>query len=70
MGKAYRSIVVNFKLREYKQYVQKKLNNKNQLPHCSKRPKEAKAVFGQIKYNKGFNRFKLKSTAGVSLELP
>ncbi len=25
-------------------------------------------MFGQIKYNKGFNRFKLKSIAGVSLE--
>ena len=38
------------------------------LVHRSNRPIEPEAVFGQIKYNKGFNRFKLRGLDGVSLE--
>jgi len=67
-GKGNRSIEVNFKLRAFKQKAREKLNSEQGLVHRSKRPIEPEAVFGQIKYNKGFNRFKLKGINGVSLE--
>jgi hypothetical protein len=38
------------------------------LEHRSKRPIEPEAVFGQIKYNYGFKRFRLKSLPKVSVE--
>lgn len=67
-GKGNRSIEVNFKLRDYKQKARENLNSEQGLLHRSKRPVEPEAVFGQIKYNKGFNRFKLKGLEGVHLE--
>lgn len=67
-GKGNRSIEVNFKLRDYKQKARENLNSEQGLLHRSKRPVEPEAVFGQIKYNKGFNRFKLKGLDGVNLE--
>ena len=67
-GKGNRSIEVNFRLRDYKQKAREALNSDKGLNHRSKRPIEPEAVFGQIKYNKGFNRFKLKGMEGVKLE--
>ncbi|WP_299802343.1 IS1182 family transposase, partial [uncultured Carboxylicivirga sp.] len=67
-GKGNRSIEVNFRLRAYKQKAREALNSDKGLHHRSKRPIEPEAVFGQIKYNKGFNRFKLKGLEGVGLE--
>ncbi len=63
-----RTIEVNHKLRDFKQKARKKLNSEKGLEHQSKRPIEPEAVFGQIKYNKGFNRFKLRGLASVNLE--
>ncbi len=67
-GKGNRSIEVNFRLRAYKQKAREALNSDKGLQHRSKRPIEPEAVFGQIKYNKGFNRFKLIGIEGVGLE--
>ena len=67
-GKGNRSIEVNHKLREYKQQAKEKLNSEEGIYYRSKRPIEPEAVFGQIKYNKNFNRFKLKGLSGVNLE--
>lgn len=67
-GKGNRSIEVNFRLRAYKQKAREALNSDKGLNHRSKRPIEPEAVFGQIKYNKGFNRFKLAGIEGVKLE--
>lgn len=67
-GNGNRSIEVNFRLRAYKQKAREALNSDKGLLHRSKRPIEPEAVFGQIKYNKGFNRFKLKGLEGVGLE--
>jgi len=67
-GKGNRSIEVNHKLREYKQRAREKLNSVEGLKHRSKRPIEPEAVFGQIKYNKNFNRFRLTGISGVHLE--
>ncbi len=67
-GKGNRSIDVNFRLRALKQKAREALNSDKGLSHRSKRPIEPEAVFGQIKYNKGFNRFKLAGIEGVKLE--
>ncbi|MBS2100283.1 IS1182 family transposase [Carboxylicivirga linearis] len=67
-GKGNRSIDVNFRLRTYKQKAREALNSDKGLNHRSKRPIEPEAVFGQIKYNKGVNRFKLAGIEGVKLE--
>lgn len=67
-GKGNRSIEINFRLRAYKQKAREALNSDKGLHHRSKRPIEPEAVFGQIKYNKGFNRFKLAGIEGVKLE--
>lgn len=67
-GKGNRSIEVNQRLRELKQKAREKLNSKKGLEHRSKRPVEPEPVFGQIKFNKGFNRFKLRGMDGVTLE--
>jgi hypothetical protein len=67
-GEGNRSIDVNFKLRAYKQKARENLTSEKGLEHRSRRPVEPEAVFGQIKFNKGFNRFKLKGIEGVGLE--
>jgi transposase len=67
-GKGNRSIEINHKLRAYKQAAKEKLNSEQGLKHRSKRPIEPEAVFGQIKFNNAFNRFKLNGLKGVNLE--
>ncbi|WP_201300989.1 IS1182 family transposase [Sunxiuqinia indica] len=67
-GKGNRSIEINHRLRELKKIARDKLKSEKGLEHRSKRPIEPEAVFGQAKYNKGFNRFKLRGMQGVSLE--
>ena len=67
-GKGNRSIEINHKLRVYKQKARKNLTSDKGLKHRSNRPIEPEAVFGQIKFNKGFNRFTMTSLEGVNLE--
>lgn len=67
-GKGDRVIEINHNLRKHKNQARKNLNSPKGLIHRSKRPIEPEAVFGQIKYNKGFNRFKLRGIDGVNLE--
>ena len=67
-GKGNRGIEINFKLREYKQKARENLKSEKGVFHRSKRPIEPEAVFGQLKFNKGFKRFTLKGLEGVSLE--
>ena len=67
-GKGNRRIEVNHKLRKYKQKTRENLTSEVGLKHRSNRPIEPEAVFGQIKYNKGFKRFTLKGIEGVGLE--
>ena len=57
-GKGNREIRVNHKLRRYKQLAREKLTSPKGLEHRSKRPVEVEAVFGQIKWNKGYKRFR------------
>lgn len=67
-AKGNRTIEVNHQLNQFKQNAREKLTSEEGLRHRSKRPIEPEAVFGQIKYNKGFNRFTLKGMDGVNLE--
>jgi transposase len=67
-AKGNRVIEVNHRLREYKQKARENLCSKKGLQHRSNRPIEPEAVFGQIKYNNSFNRFRLRGLDGVKLE--
>lgn len=61
-------IEVNRKLEGYKSMVRELLTSEKGLEHRSKRPIEPEAVFGQIKYDCGFKRFRLKSVPKVNIE--
>lgn len=67
-GKGNRTIEINHRLRAYKQRARKNLMSDEGLKHRSNRPIEPEAVFGQIKFNKGFKRFTMTTLDGVSLE--
>jgi len=67
-GKGNRVIQVNQRLKEYKKKARENLTNEKGLRHRSNRPIEPEAVFGQIKYNKRFNRFTLRGLEKVNLE--
>ena len=67
-GKGNRAIEINRRLRTYKQKARENLMREKGLKHRSNRPIEPEAVFGQIKYNKKFNRFTLRGLDGVNLE--
>ena len=68
-GKApYREIDVNHQADEYKSAAKDLLTSERGLYHRSTRPIEPEAVFGDIKQNHGFKRFKLKSNTKVKVE--
>ena len=53
-----RSIEINHRLRKYKQKARELLTSEEGLKHRSRRPIEPEAVFGQLKFNKAYNRFR------------
>ena len=53
-----REIEVNHKLMEYKQQARDRLISEKGLGHRSKRPIEPEAVFGQMKYDMQYKRFR------------
>lgn len=53
-----REIEVNHRLMEYKRKARERLTSERGLEHRSKRPIEPEAVFGQMKYNMGYKRFR------------
>ena len=67
-GKGNREIRVNHKLRRYKQLAREKLTSPKGLEHRSKRPVEVEAVFGQIKWNKGYKRFRHKGLENIVMD--
>ena len=68
-GKANRrTIEVNHKNNVYRARVRELLTSEKGLEHRSRRPIEPEAVFGNIKFNHGFKRFRLKSAEKVSVE--
>ena len=68
-GKASRrTIEVNHRNNHLRAKARELLKSEKGLMHRSKRPIEPEAVFGNIKFNHGFKRFRLKSTEKVSVE--
>ncbi|MCQ2222030.1 MAG: IS1182 family transposase, partial [Prevotella sp.] len=53
-----RIIQVNHKLNSYKRKARERLLSEEGLKHRSRRPIEPEAVFGQIKFNKQYRRFR------------
>lgn len=73
-GKCYRSrsdrrtIEVNHRSNSFKRQAGELLTSERGLMHRSTRPIEPEAVFGDIKFNHGFKRFRLKSNRKVKIE--
>ncbi len=67
-GEGPRSIEVNHRNNELRARARELLDSDEGLRHRSLRPIEPEAVFGQIKFNHGFKRFKLRSLEKVSVE--
>lgn len=73
-GKCYkgksdrREIEVNHQANAFKKEVKALLWSEKGLKHRSNRPIEPEAVFGDIKFNHGFKRFRLKSNRKVKVE--
>lgn len=63
-----RTIELNHKLLEYKRKARELLMGEEGMKNRSKRPVEVEAVFGQLKKNKGFNRFLLRGLKKVEVE--
>jgi len=58
-GKApARTVVANHSLMEFKRQARERLTSEKGLEHRSRRPTEPEAVFGQIKYNMQYKRFR------------
>lgn len=67
-SKGNRTIDVNHNLIRHKTIARENLTSERGLMHRSKRPIEPEAVFGQIKSNRKFNRFRLRGLEGVTVE--
>ena len=63
-----RTIEVNHRNNAYRAKARELLMSNRGLMHRSRRPIEPEAVFGNIKFNHGFKRFRLKSAEKVSVE--
>jgi transposase len=63
-----RRIEINHNLKKHKNIARANLTSEKGLMHRSKRPIEPEAVFGQIKSNRKFNRFRLRGLEGVAVE--
>ena len=67
-GKGPRTIEVNLRNNELRARARELLDSDEGLRHRSQRPIEPEAVFGQIKFDHGFKRFRLRSLEKVSVE--
>ena len=63
-----RVISVNHHLRKYKQRAREKLLGEEGLTHRSRRPIEPEAVFGQMKFNKQYKRFRHRGKDKVNMD--
>ena len=63
-----RTIEVNHQANAYRAEAKRLLTSERGLHHRSNRPIEPEAVFGDIKQNHGFKRFRLKSNVKVNVE--
>ena len=61
-------MAVNHLLLEYRRKARERLTSERGLEHRSKRPIEPEAVFGQIKYNMQYKRFRHFGKDKVSMD--
>lgn len=66
--KGNRRIEVNHRLREYKLEARENLLSEEGVKHRKQRVHDTEPVFGNIKYNKKFKRFNLRSLPKVEIE--
>lgn len=66
--KGNRMIRVNHKGRQLKQQAEQRLKTEKGIYYRKKRPADVEPVFGNIKYNKNFKRFLLKSIDKTEIE--
>ena len=67
-AKGNRTIEVNHRLNAYKDIVRELLTSEEGLEHRSRRRIEPEGVFGQLKANGMFKRFRLKGLSGTGIE--
>ena len=63
-----RSMEVNHRANSYRSAAKSLLTSERGLMHRSNRPIEPEACFGNIKFNHGFKRFRLRSTRKTKVE--
>ena len=63
-----REMEVNHQLMEYKRKARERLTSERGLMHRSKRPIEPEAVFGQMKYNMQYKRFRHFGKGKVTMD--
>jgi transposase len=68
-SKTNRIIKINEKLRQYKAKARELLTSEQGIKHRSKRPVEPEAVFGQMKFNKAYKRFRHRGFDKVNMDL-
>lgn len=67
-AKENRIIKANHRLRYYQQQTREKLQSEEGIRHRKKRCCDVEPVFGQIKHNKNFKRFNLRTKKKVEIE--
>ena len=67
-GKGNRTINVNHQLKRYKKKAFERLTSERGLFHRSKRPVEPEAVFGQIKTDKQYKRFRHRGFSKIQMD--
>jgi hypothetical protein len=67
-GKGNRTINVNHQLKRYKKKAFERLTSERGLFHRSKRPIEPEAVFGQIKTDKQYKRFRHRGFPKIQMD--
>ena len=67
-SKDNRIIEINYKLKEYKRLARERLLSEEGVYHRGKRCIEPEAVFGQIKHDAQFSRFRLRGLEKVTIE--
>lgn len=67
-SKHNRIIRVNHQLRHYQQQAQQRLNTEEGIRHRKKRCCDVEPVFAQIKHNKNFKRFNLRTKTKAEIE--
>jgi len=67
-SKGNRMVDINHNLRKHKAQTRVNLLSERGISHRKQRPADVEAVFGNIKQNKGFNRFRLRGIDKVEIE--